>query len=219
MEYRDARQRSLKELFSSPMKYSYTAFRQATLLYEDIGKESGFDDLCTTVAGHISIHSELQTLFRQIARKESVGVLVVTCGLRKVWEKVLARNDFSSQITVLGGGRVSSGFVVDPAVKGAIVSRLQNKHLMYVVAAGDSPLDLPMLEKADQAIVVVGDEAYRSKHVDEDLKAAITDGKLKDPKQLLLPFTVSPRLNPNLLPLTDITSASARFSGAARTSK
>jgi phosphoserine phosphatase len=50
------------------------------------------------------------------------------------------------------------GFVITASVKASIVARFKDMYHMYVWAFRDSVLDLPMLSKADKAIVVVGEE-------------------------------------------------------------
>lgn len=81
--------------------------------------------------------------------------MVVTCGPRRVWDLIIERAGLSDKAKIIGGDRLSDGFVVAPAVKAALVSHLQEVHGLYVWAFRDSPLDLPMLRKADQSIVVV----------------------------------------------------------------
>jgi uracil phosphoribosyltransferase len=75
---------------------------------------------------------------------------------------------------------------------------------MYVWAFGDDVLDLPMLSKADQAIVVVGEEQTRSKTMDAALLNAIDNGGLPA-RQALLPSNASPRLDTTKLPLIQLT--------------
>jgi uracil phosphoribosyltransferase/phosphoserine phosphatase/adenylate kinase len=194
----------LKTLFNSPLGYSYTAFRQAALLYGEMGDEQEFDALCERVASTTTMHTEFVTLLNA-ARQEHVGMVVVTCGLRRVWEKVLERTGLSETVKVIGGGRISEGFVVTPAVKAAIVSRLREIHHLYVWAFGDSPLDLPMLRKADQAIVIVIGEEDRSKTMDAELLKAIDNDGLSA-RQALLPRNVSPRLDATRLPVVRLTN-------------
>ncbi len=148
----------LKTLFSSPLGYSYTAFRQAALLYEETANDQEFNTLCEEVASAVNMYPEFVSLLQLVAEQEHIGAVVVTCGLRHVWDKVLEREGLSKMVKVIGGGRITDGFVVTAAVKAAIVARLRDTHHMYVWAFGDSVLDLPMLSKANQAIVVVGEE-------------------------------------------------------------
>ena len=130
--------------------------------------------------------------------------MIVSCDLRAIWERVLEREGLSNTVRVIGGGRISDGFVVTPEVKAALVSRLQDVHQKYVWAFGDSPLDMEILKKADQAIIVVGEEQTRSKSMDAALTDAIDNHGLQA-RQVLLPSNVSPRLDTTKIPLIQIT--------------
>jgi uracil phosphoribosyltransferase/phosphoserine phosphatase/adenylate kinase len=194
----------LKTLFSSPLGCSYTAFRQAVLLYEETADDQEFNALCEDVASAVTMHPEFVSLLQLVAEQEHVAAVVVTCGLRRIWDKVLEREGLSKTVKVIGGGRIADGFVVTAAVKAAMVARLRNIHHMYVWAFGDSVLDLPMLSKADQAIVVVGEEQTRSKTMEAALLNAIDNGGLLA-RQTLLPSNASPRLDTTRLPLLQLT--------------
>lgn len=196
----------LKTLFGSSLGYSYTAFRQATLLYEEECDDERFDGLCDAIATEITIYPEVRALLLQLSNHTNVGAVVVTSGLRHVWAKLLERECLADRVKVIGGGRISDGFVFTPGVKGALVSRLQVVHGMYVWAFGDSPLDLEMLKMADRAIVVVGDEGTRSSSMDVALADAINSGGLRA-HQALLPSDVSPRLDTARLPLVQLTDS------------
>ncbi|MCJ1458769.1 hypothetical protein MMC28_009143 [Mycoblastus sanguinarius] len=195
---------TLNTLFSSPLGYSYTAFRQAMLLYEETANDQEFDTLCQDVASAVTMYPDFVCLLRLVAEQKHVGAVVITCGLRRVWEKVLEREGLSEKVKVIGGGRIADGFVVSATVKSALVARLQEVHHMSVWAFGDSPLDLEMLKKADQAIVVVGEEQTRSKAMDTALANAIDYENLQA-RQVLLPSNVSPRLDIAKLPIIKLT--------------
>ena len=185
---------ALNALFSSHLGYSYTAFRQAVLLYEETANDGEFETHCQKVADAVTMHPEFVSLLQLVAEQKHVGAVVVTCGLRRVWDKVLEREGLSENVKVIGGGRIADGFVVSAAVKKALVARLQEVHHMRVWAFGDSPLDLDMLRKADQAVVVVGEEQTRSKSMDELLTHAIDVHGLRA-RQAVLPSNASPRLD------------------------
>jgi uracil phosphoribosyltransferase len=70
---------------------------------------------------------------------------------------------------------------------------------LYVLALGDSPMDLAMLAAADQAVVVVGPEETRSKTMDAYLSEAIEGGLRAS--QVLLPPHATPRLDTTRLPV------------------
>uniref|UniRef100_L2FRE1 Uracil phosphoribosyltransferase n=1 Tax=Colletotrichum fructicola (strain Nara gc5) TaxID=1213859 RepID=L2FRE1_COLFN len=166
----------LEELFSSEMGYSYKAFRQVMLRYEDV--EYKFEVLCDGVASRVFIYPDFFALFRTAQENSNVGVVVVSCG-------------------------IPDGNVVTPEVKAAVVSCLQDHHNFYVYAFRDSEMDLPMLKPADEAIVVVGDERFRSKSMDEALLKAITEDDLRA-KQMLMPRTSGIRLYSSLLPVLQL---------------
>ncbi|QKX58198.1 uncharacterized protein TRUGW13939_05319 [Talaromyces rugulosus] len=193
----------LKKLFDA-LRYSYTAFRQATLLYEEAVNEETFHALCQDVASETSIYAEFAALLRLVAQQNRVGAIVITSGLRSIWEKVIEKVGLPEQVKVIGGGRVKDGYVVTPAVKHDLVTRLQDKHGLCVWAFGDSPIDLPMLRKADRAIVVVGYKHERSKSMEEPLNSAINIEGLRA-QQALLPSSVEPRLDLLQLPSVDLT--------------
>ncbi|KAK3679566.1 hypothetical protein LTR37_021412 [Vermiconidia calcicola] len=73
----------LKALFSSPMGYLYTAFRQAALLYEEV-RDNDFDDLCQTVASSVTVRPEFLSLCYKIAAGDRVRAVIVTCGLYRI---------------------------------------------------------------------------------------------------------------------------------------
>ncbi|CAJ2507206.1 Uu.00g083920.m01.CDS01 [Anthostomella pinea] len=188
--------RTLKTLFSGPLQYSYTACRQAMLLYEEAKDDEDFDTLCEEVAAEVTVHPEFVHLLTEVAKHKHVRAVIVTCGVRRIWKKVLKNSGLT--VPVIGGGRISDGYVVTAGVKAGVVSKLQALG-MQVVAFGDSPLDLPMLSQANRPIVVVGEEGVRSRSMDADLEKAI-DGGLRA-HQLLLPSTATPRDETYRLPL------------------
>ena len=194
----------LKAIFSSPMGYSYTAFRQAALLYEEAVDDQEFDVICEKLAVTVTMHPEFVSLLRLVANRDHVLAIVVTCGLGNVWNKILAREGLSEKVKVIGGGRISDEFIVTAAVKAALVSRLRDVHHMYVTAFGDSTLDLGMLGEAHEAVVVVGEEHTRSTTMEKDLLHAIDNDGLRA-SQALLPPHASPRLNTGKLPQVRLT--------------
>jgi uracil phosphoribosyltransferase/phosphoserine phosphatase/adenylate kinase len=193
----------LKTIFSSILGYSLTAFRQAALLYEETASDSEFDAICDEVAASVSLHPEFLSLLQLVAGHEHVVAVIVTCGLRLIWSKVLENYGLADAVTVIGGGRIADGFVVTPELKAALVTRLHDTHQTYVWAFGDSPLDLPMMTKADQAVVVVGEAHARSKSMDAAIATAINNGGLRA-RQVLLPSHASPRLDITRLPVLQL---------------
>ncbi|KAL8936979.1 MAG: hypothetical protein Q9216_004656 [Gyalolechia sp. 2 TL-2023] len=198
------KEHTLDNLFGSQLKYSYTAFRQATLLYEEIAKDEEFNILCQETASAVTVHPEFVSLLQWMTKQNHIGAVIFTSGLRLIWKKVLEMAGLSKNVEVIGGGRIADGFVVTAQVKAALVARLQNTHAMYVWAFGDSVLDLEMLKQADQAIVVVGEEHTRSNSMERALAKAIDNDGLRA-RQLLLPGTAKPRLDTGRLPVVQLT--------------
>ncbi|KUI63674.1 Shikimate kinase [Cytospora mali] len=196
----------LKQLFSHPMwLYSYKAFRQATLLYEVI-PEPDFNRLCAKVARRVEVHPEFVHLLKKVHEKQHVLALVVTSGIRRIWEGVLRHINLHNDVKVIGGGRIADGFVVTPDVKAAIVTRLREQYGVQVFAFGDSEVDIPMLKAADEAFIVSGELNTRSKSMDRVLPAAIQDGLRA--RQLLLPACAPPRLDETRLPVVRLDDVS-----------
>jgi uracil phosphoribosyltransferase/phosphoserine phosphatase/adenylate kinase len=197
----------LKCLFSGPLGYSYQAFRQAMLLYEEVVDDQAYETICQHVASAVTIHPEFVSLLQLVAQQEHIGAVVVSCGLRRVWEQVLEREGLSKTVRLIAGGRIADGLVVTAAVKAAVVTRLQELHHVYVWAFGDSPLDLDMLMAADQAVVVVGDKLTRSHTMDAALSNAMEQDGLRA-IQVTLPSSALPRLDITKLPVADLTGIS-----------
>lgn len=200
----------LRALFGGPLQYSYSAFRQASLFYEEITDAKTFDKICEEVADAVTIYPDVLNMLQSVGNHEHVGAVIVTCGLQRIWEKVLKKKSLSDNIKVIGGGRASHGVVVTGSLKAQLVARLRDMHHMYVYAFGDSELDLEMMKEADEAIVIVGDRETRSRAMDDHLSKAINDGL--SASQVLLssnrnssPRAVSPRLDKIKLPTTKLT--------------
>ncbi|CZT50909.1 related to 2-3-cyclic-nucleotide 3-phosphodiesterase [Rhynchosporium secalis] len=194
----------LKTIFSGPFGYSFNAFTQVDLLYGTVCSVDEFERICMIVAKKVIIHPEFKKLLRRVEEDSRIGAIIVTCGIRRVWEFVIELNGFSESVQVIGAGGHGSDYVVTAEVKAALVQKLQEEYGMHVWAFGDSPLDLPMLKQADEAIVVVvGEKGKRCRTMDKELESAIEDEGLVA-RQLLLPAHATPRLDSTRLPIFDI---------------
>ncbi|KXH66301.1 uracil phosphoribosyltransferase [Colletotrichum salicis] len=163
----------LNRLFSEK-NYSFASFNQAMSLYEYV--DGAFDEVCEEVASAVSLYPEFMALIHAVKRHRGVGIVIVTCGLRQIWKPILERESLDDSMEIIGGGRFADGYVVTPEAKAVVVSQIQAQGVS-VWAFGDSPMDLPMLKMADQAIVVVGEKRLRSKTMDAELAKAIADDK------------------------------------------
>lgn len=113
------------------------------------------------MAADVTLYPEVLSLLKEVSTCDHINVVVATCGLRRVWELVLKAAGLSSSVHVTGGSRIEDRYVVTPEVKAEIDAHLQHKYHSQVCAIGDSPLDVNMMQEADQAVVVVGDHAIR----------------------------------------------------------
>ncbi|KAF2217531.1 hypothetical protein CERZMDRAFT_119404 [Cercospora zeae-maydis SCOH1-5] len=177
----------LDAMFTS-FGYSDKAFRQAMLYYEQHRQEI-FEQTCDKVAKHVSLYQEVQKMLQSAASRNNVGVVVVTCGLGLVWEKVLQRAKLACEPVIIGGGQLDNGYFVTPEVKASVVERLQQHYHTHVTAIGDSRLDIEMLRQADQSVVVVGDPNVRSRSMEVVLRSE-KDLLRGDVRQVLLPASV-----------------------------
>lgn len=194
----------LETLFGSPLGYSYSAFRQATLLCEQTSSDEGYEDVCQEVASATTLHPEFVALLRLTEKLTCIGAIIVSCGLLRVWEILIEREGLRDMVGIIAGGRIADGMVVTAAVKATLINRLRTYHNRRVWAFGDSPIDLEMLKEADQAVVVVIEEQMRSKSMEGALLHAIDHEGLRA-LQTVIPGTCSPRLDTTRLPLIDIT--------------
>ncbi|KAJ6487062.1 uracil phosphoribosyltransferase-domain-containing protein [Mycena sanguinolenta] len=195
----------MKQLFSSPFGYSYDAFLQAAFIYEALDAAK-FDSYCAQAAASVHIHPELISLLKSAAERR-VGAVIITCGLRLLWEKILHAVGLSQWVKVVGAGRIQDerAVVVTARVKRELVMRLRDVHETCVCAFGDSRLDLPMLKEAERAVVVVGQEHARSRSMEAVLRDAIVNDGLRA-EQWLLPSCATPRLDIQQLPLFEFGS-------------
>ncbi|KAI7970534.1 hypothetical protein EIK77_005438 [Talaromyces pinophilus] len=193
----------LKRLFSGTLQYSYTAFRQATMLCEEVIGDNEYIEHCDKVAQMITMHQDLVHLLRLAASRTNIRAIVLTCGIRGVWEKVLEKEHLSSSVAIIGGGRLSDGLVMTPELKERLVKHVRRTGNASIWAFGDSPLDLGMMSAADQAIVITGEQATRSTSMDDALADTIKNGGFY-PRQVLLPSHASPRLDVLRLPIIQL---------------
>ncbi|KAJ6129566.1 hypothetical protein N7512_002346 [Penicillium capsulatum] len=189
-----SREYPLPALFGGSWAYSYAAFRQAMLMYEEPASDDEFDKLCNDATSKIQIHVELLCLLKLLKKQHNICALVITRGQRKVWQSALRQIGLEDTVKVIGGGRMVDGYVVMPAIKAKVVTIL----LHWISICCEEQI-MPMF--------VTGDEPSRSKSMDAQLRDAI-DANEFQPFQALLPPSTSPRLDITCLPLIDITSPS-----------
>lgn len=108
---------AMKELFTSGMGYSYPAFRQARLMCEEYADDYKFEKHCENVAKQVKLYPEFCALLKWLSQAEHTSAIIVTAGLRRVWETVLDLAGLPPTIAVIGNGRFGDKFVVTPQGK------------------------------------------------------------------------------------------------------
>jgi uracil phosphoribosyltransferase len=81
-----------------------------------------------------------------------------------------------------------------------VVDHLREAYGARVTAFGDSPIDLYMLQRADQAVGVVGSEETRSKTMPNELRATIANTDLPNAVQAILHPGAPPVVDTKMLP-------------------
>lgn len=198
---------ALKNLFRGPMGYSYTAFRQAVLRYEEIKKDF-FHNVCDELvnSNQVRMRPEFESLLGQVVGKEHVAVVVVSSGLRSIFDKLLQKQNLSDKVDLVAGGRISDGFVVPPSVKAALVTHLQKSYEVKVFAFGDGIQDLDMLNTADQAVLAVGENTETSQDMAVAIEKSGRPVQQIRIRQALFPPASAARPDVSKVPIVDITS-------------
>ncbi|OJI80517.1 hypothetical protein ASPTUDRAFT_59217 [Aspergillus tubingensis CBS 134.48] len=185
----------------NPLRRLFNKMGQAMMYCETEAWDDDFSSICDAIASKVKLYPQISLLLEKVVEHKHVCPVIVTSGLRLVWEKVIEREGLADVVKVIGGGRINDGLVVTPGVKRSLVVRAREVHGAHTWAIGDSPIDLPMMMAADKAVVVVGKEQTRSKSMDGALRDAILNDGLQA-RQVLLPYnSLKPRLDPNILPV------------------
>lgn len=98
----------LGRLFNK-MRYTYAAFRQAMMYYEDEVSDDDFCSVCEDIASEINLYPQISLLLKKAVEHKHVCPVIVTSGLRLVWEKVIDREGLAHVVKVIGGGRIDDG--------------------------------------------------------------------------------------------------------------
>lgn len=141
--------RRLKKCFDDG--YNYHAFLQASCCYSSISSLEKAECIGRVMAAKLMICSEWKAVLNRDF--SDIGVIVLTAGIRNVWEHILAENGLS-HIPVISGNEFCHGFVIDGDMKAAVVTYLKSRAGVKVLAFGDSPVDFKMLECADVGVVI-----------------------------------------------------------------
>jgi len=130
--------------------YSIFQFYQVNKYYSDILPDAHYYNACD-YAAETAMMNEL--LISDI--KSSAGefiTLAITSGILDIWKRIQGIQHFAD--IVIGKGRANDGGIyVSTQVKQAIVEELKAMGKM-VIAIGDSPIDIGMLEAADKGYLI-----------------------------------------------------------------
>ncbi len=192
------------EVFSSKLQYSHTAFQQVSVHEEELLLNREAEDIYCNVAKEVTFYPECLKILKGVAKQRRLGAVILTCGRAEVWIQVMKLHKLLGSVFVIGRTGMGNP-IVTPTAKAKLVSRLRWQHGLDVWAFGDSPIDLEMLQKANQAVVVVGDETSRSKSMEEKLKEFLKEESFR-PYQWLQPANqnIKCRLDPQRLPLFNL---------------
>ncbi|KAJ5116888.1 uracil phosphoribosyltransferase-domain-containing protein [Penicillium angulare] len=135
--------------------YQYFKSRQAMLLCEESFDDAEFKVVCEQTAKKISIRPEFINLLRKVRSTINACCILMTCGPPEFWESILENEGLSGDIDVIGGARLSDGFVVTPHLMSQLAVTLKNKYNMQIWAFGDEN-DAEMLQHADLVTINVG---------------------------------------------------------------
>lgn len=107
-------------------------------------------DTLTKVAEEIQVRSEWLEVLSQTPKE--IPVFLVTAGIPQLWQHILYKHQLD-HVKVIGGTHpYLDKELITHSSKANIVALLKKKGY-WVLAAGDSPIDAPMLNKADLTIV------------------------------------------------------------------
>ena len=144
---------ALKNIFQEH-DYSFEAFYKVATLYSKINYLT-YINTCAKSAKSVSIYPEFLTFIYDLP--QYVKCIVVTSGLREIWQRILQNHQLTN-VSLIGGNYFPKDtFVIDPNAKKLIVSLLKNKG-KNVFAFGDSLIDFEMLKEADRSFLVVNEK-------------------------------------------------------------
>lgn len=132
--------------------YSFSMFLDAAKLYSTVSPEDYLNQ-CEQAAQDVEVHPEFIDFIQQIHR--DVQVVVITAGLRVLWDKVLEKVGIRDQVVLIGGNHFGfDKYIIDQVAKGHVVDQL-HAHGKQTIAMGDSLVDYNMITKAHKGFLVV----------------------------------------------------------------
>jgi phosphoserine phosphatase len=130
--------------------YTEDAFCEVAGLWSEARVDHYIEEF-RSVAREIDVYPTWRRTFDAAGNR--VPIVVVSSGIPQAWRIRLDNLGYSHVIVIGGCHPALDEFVVCPETKAAIVEILQGAG-KTVLAAGDSPIDLPMLQRADVPLFV-----------------------------------------------------------------
>lgn len=183
------------EVWGFEQRHSYDTLRQLVYMVESRPRAQ-YPHLCCLAGMEMTTRVELLRLLYRLKNNET-PVLLVTSGLKDVWVQMLRLPEIrlSDHVRVIGGGRISDGFVVTALARAAMVKRLREDHGLRVIAFGMQEEDVPMLEAAEPDGILVAQ--WR---VSDEVEEAVRRAEI-NPARLILrnPFDGGSMFNGEVL--------------------
>lgn len=147
----------LKHTFKGD-KYSLVQFRRVAYLYSSLSPEL-YNSICKIVAEN-ELFLAMDTINYLKYFYNGYLSIGITAGIKKVWE-ITQKSIKFPQIIEGGNYFTEDDYSISDEVKRILAKKLQQQG-KYVVALGDSLVDLPMLMQADEGFVVAYNSLNRS---------------------------------------------------------
>ena len=143
----------LKEIKDGFIKYGYTypGFRHMADIYSRL-KLSDYDYLSKKTAESVELYPGVLKFIKYI--QGFADIIIITSGVKKIWEYILINNDLKEILLVGGTHHEIDDYIVGRNEKG-LISNFFVKDGRIVIAFGDSDVDSLMLQNADHAVIVV----------------------------------------------------------------
>lgn len=130
--------------------YNKDAFARVAEIWSEV-PVSDYGAELTKVATQVHMREVWKPILK--AALGRVPVVIVSSGIPQVWKSLLALAGFPGLVVIGGCHPQVDRYLVAPETKASVVQLLQRRG-WPVLAAGDSPIDLPMLEAADHPVFV-----------------------------------------------------------------
>lgn len=148
--------RDIKAIFETH-EYSFQAFLKTAEFYSALEPDR-YETGCISSANAVDIYPEFLNFFEQV--KHNVELLVITTGIKRIWELLLQKHSLHDVHLIAGTYLPTDNYVVDKAGKGIVAQTLLLAG-KEVFAFGDSLVDLDMLTESHHPHLIVNERQNR----------------------------------------------------------